>query len=191
MAINLQKGQRVDLSKEAPNVTAFTVGLGWDARSTDGKEFDLDASVLLVGADGKCKGVEDLCFYNNKSLYDGAVVHQGDNTTGQGDGDDEQIKLDLSRLPEHAKKIVVIVTIHEAAERSQNFGQVSNAYVRLLESSNDKETLKYDLTEDASIETAMIFCELNRKDNGWSFAAVGAGKAAGLSGVLQSYGLDA
>lgn len=191
MAINLQKGQRVNLAKEAPNVSAFTIGLGWDARSTDGQPFDLDASLLLVGDDGKCKGIEDLCFYNNKVLHGGAVEHQGDNTTGQGDGDDEQIKIDLARVPDYAKKVVVIVTIHEADKRSQNFGQVSNAYVRLLESSNSSEKLKYDLTEDASIETAMIFCELNRRDDGWSFAAVGQGKAAGLAGVLQNYGLDA
>jgi tellurium resistance protein TerD len=191
MAINLQKGQRVDLSKEAPNVSAFTIGLGWDARATDGKEFDLDASLLLVDAEGKCKGIEDLCYYNNKVLHGGAVDHQGDNTTGQGDGDDEQIKIDLSRVPDYVKKIVVTVTIHEADQRGQNFGQVSNAYVRLLESANNTEKLKYDLTEDASIETAMIFCELNRKDTGWSFAAVGQGKAAGLAGVLNIYGLDA
>lgn len=191
MAISLAKGQRISLDKTAPGLTVAQIGLGWDVRQTDGAEFDLDASVILCGADGKAKGIEHFCFYNNKSLFGGAVEHLGDNRTGEGDGDDETIKIDLARLPADITKAVVLVTIDQADQRRQSFGQVESAYVRVVDAANGQEALRFDLTEDASTETAMIFAELYRKDGGWSFNAMGQGKAGGLAAVAGIYGLDA
>ena len=189
MALSLSKGGNLSLSKEAPGMTKVLVGLGWDARSTDGQDFDLDASAFLLKADGKVRADSDFIFYNQLKSTDGSVEHTGDNRTGEGDGDDEAIKIDLSKVPAEIDKIAITVTIHEADARRQNFGQVRNAFIRLVNQDNNNEVVRYDLAEDASTETAMIFAELYRNGVEWKFRAVGQGFAGGLKPLAESYGL--
>jgi tellurium resistance protein TerD len=165
------------------------VGLGWDARSTDGQDFDLDASAFLLKADGKVRADSDFIFYNQLKSTDGSVEHTGDNRTGEGDGDDEAIKIDLSKVPAEIDKIAITVTIHEADARKQNFGQVRNAFIRLVNQDNNNEVVRYDLAEDASTETAMIFAELYRNGAEWKFRAVGQGFNGGLKPLAESFGL--
>lgn len=190
MAISLNKGGRLSLSKEAPGLTKVLVGLGWDARATDGAAFDLDASAFLLGADGKVRSEADFIFYNQLKSACGSVEHTGDNLTGAGEGDDEVIKVDLSRVPAEVQKIAFTVTIHEADARKQNFGQVGNAYIRVVNADNNTEVTRYDLAEDASTETAMIFGELYRNNDEWKFKAIGQGYAGGLAAVARDYGVN-
>ncbi|MEI7995882.1 MAG: TerD family protein [Methylococcaceae bacterium] len=190
MAISLSKGGNVNLSKEAPGLNKIVVGLGWDARTTDGAAFDLDASAFLVKLDGKVRTDSDFCFYNNKVVAGGAVQHAGDNTTGAGDGDDETIKVELSKIPADLDKVVFAVTIHEAEVRKQNFGQVNHAYIRVVNEEGGQELARYDLSEDASIETSMIFGEIYRIGADWKFKAVGQGFAGGLGPLASSFGVS-
>ena len=190
MAISLSKGGNVNLSKEAPGLNKIVVGLGWDARATDGAAFDLDASAFLVKLDGKVRTDSDFCFYNNKVVAGGAVQHAGDNTTGAGDGDDETIKVELSKIPADLDKVVFAVTIHEAEIRKQNFGQVNHAYIRIVNEEGGQELARYDLSEDASIETSMIFGEIYRIGADWKFKAVGQGFAGGLGPLASSFGVS-
>ena len=190
MAVSLSKGGNVSLSKEAPGLKHVVVGLGWDPRVTDGQEFDLDASVFLCGEDGKVRGDTDFVFYNNKVGGDGAVEHQGDNRTGEGDGDDEQVKIDLSSVPADVKKLAFAVTIHEADSRKQNFGMVSNAFMRVVNGEDGKELARYDLSEDYSTETAMIFGEVYRHGDEWKFKAIGQGFGGGLHPLASSFGVN-
>ena len=190
MAISLSKGGNVNLSKEAPGLNKIVVGLGWDARATDGAAFDLDASAFLVKLDGKVRSDSDFCFYNNKVVGDGAVQHTGDNTTGAGDGDDETVKVELSKISADLDKVVFAVTIHEADIRKQNFGQVNHAYIRVVNEDGGQEIARYDLSEDASIETAMIFGEIYRVGADWKFKAVGQGFAGGLGPLASSFGVS-
>ena len=189
MALSLSKGGNLSLTKEAPGMTKVLVGLGWDTRSTDGVDFDLDASAFLLKADGKVRADSDFIFYNQLKSVDGSVEHTGDNRTGEGDGDDEAIKVDLSKVPAEIDKIAFTVTIHEAEVRKQNFGQVSNAFIRIVNQDNNSEVARYDLAEDASTETAMIFAELYRHGSEWKFRAVGQGFRGGLKPLAESYGL--
>jgi tellurium resistance protein TerD len=190
MAVSLTKGSNVNLSKEAPGLKKIQVGLGWDARSTDGAAFDLDASAFLVKLDGKVRSDSDFCFYNNKTVADGAVQHTGDNLTGAGEGDDEMVKVDLAKIPADLDKVVFAVTIHEAEARKQNFGQVNHAYIRVVNEEGGQEIARYDLSEDASIETAMIFGEIYRVGADWKFKAVGQGFAGGLGPLASSFGVS-
>ncbi len=190
MAVSLSKGGNVNLSKEAPGLNKIQVGLGWDARVTDGAAFDLDASCFLVKSDGKVRGDADFCFYNNKNVADGAVVHLGDNQTGDATGDDETVKVELSKVPAEIDKVVFSVTIHEADTRNQNFGQISKAYIRIVNEENGTEIARFDLSEDASIETAMIFGEIYRSGADWKFKAVGQGFAGGLGPLASSFGVN-
>lgn len=193
MAISLtkvQKGQKVSLEKVAPGKKEFLVGLGWDTRATDGQDFDLDASAFLLGENGKVKSEADFIFYGKETDAAGSVVYGGDNLTGQGDGDDETIMVDLSKVPGDVGKIALTVTIHEADLRGQNFGMVSNAFIRLVDKNTGEEVLRYDLSEDYSIETALVFAELYRHNGEWKFAAVGQGYEGGLAALAVSYGVD-
>lgn len=190
MPVSLSKGGNVSLSKEAPGLTAVIVGLGWDARKTDGKEFDLDASVFICGEDGKVRSDKDFVFYNNKLGADGSVEHLGDNRSGAGEGDDEQVKIDLTKVPADVKKLVFAVTIHDADTRAQNFGQVSNASMRVVNQAGEAEIARYDLSEDASTETAMIFGELYRHGEEWKFKAVGQGYQGGLGALAGAHGVN-
>ncbi len=190
MAISLSKGGNVNLSKEAPGLNKIVVGLGWDSRATDGAAFDLDASAFLINSDAKVRTDSDFCFYNNKVVGDGAVQHAGDNTTGVGDGDDETINVELSKIPTDVDKLVFAVTIHEAEQRKQNFGQVNHAYIRIVNEQGGQEIARYDLSEDASIETAMIFGEIYRVGADWKFKAVGQGFAGGLGPLAASFGVS-
>ena len=189
MALSLSKGGNLSLTKEAPGMTKVLVGLGWDTRSTDGVDFDLDASAFLLKADGKVRADSDFIFYNQLKSVDGSVEHTGDNRTGAGDGDDEAIKVDLSKVPADIDKIAFTVTIHEAEARRQNFGQVRNAFIRIVNQDSNSEVARYDLAEDASTETAMIFAELYRNGSEWKFRAVGQGFQGGLKPLAESYGL--
>ncbi len=190
MPVSLSKGGNVNLSKEAPGLSKIAVGLGWDARATDGAAFDLDASAFLLKADGKVRSDNDFCFYNNKKVADGAVEHAGDNQTGAGDGDDEVVNVHLANVPSDVDKVVFAVTIHEAEARRQNFGQVSRAYIRVVNQDGGQEIARYDLSEDASVETAMIFGELYRNGADWKFRAVGQGFAGGLGPLASSFGVS-
>ncbi len=190
MAISLSKGANVNLSKESPGLNKIVVGLGWDSRATDGAAFDLDASAFLVKADGKVRTDNDFCFYNNKLVGEGAVQHMGDNTTGVGDGDDETVKVELSKVSADLDKVVFAVTIYEADVRKQNFGQVNHAYIRVVNDETGQEIARYDLSEDASIETAMIFGEIYRVGSDWKFKAVGQGFAGGLGALATSFGVN-
>ncbi len=190
MAISLSKGGNVNLSKEAPGLNKIIVGLGWDSRATDGAAFDLDASAFLAKADGKVRSDNDFCFYNNKVVADGAVQHAGDNLTGAGDGDDETVKVELAKVPADIDKVIFAVTIHEAEARKQNFGQVSRAYIRVVNEDGGQEIARYDLSEDASVETAMIFGEIYRNGADWKFKAVGQGFAGGLGPLASSFGVN-
>lgn len=194
MGVSLNKGGRVSLSKEAPGLTRIHIGLGWDQRATDGTDFDLDASAFLLNESGKVRSDSDFVFYNNLTTIGGAVAHQGDNLTGTGEGDDEVIKVDLKALESKAPdvaKIAMVVTIHDAEARGQNFGQVNNAFIRIVNEDDKKEIVRFDLTEDYSTETAMIFGEIYRKDSEWRFTAVGQGYAGGLAAVCRGYGINA
>jgi tellurium resistance protein TerD len=190
MAISLQKGGNVNLSKEAPGLKKLTIGLGWDTRSTDGAAFDLDATVYLLNAAGKVRSDADFIFYNNLKSADGSVVHNGDNTTGDAAGDDETVSIDLTRVPADVEKIAFAVTIHDAEARKQNFGMVTKAYVRALNAEGATELARYDLSEDSSTETAMIFGELYRNGADWKFKAVGQGFAGGLGPLAKSFGVN-
>jgi tellurium resistance protein TerD len=190
MPVSLSKGGNVNLSKEAPGLNKILVGLGWDARVTDGAAFDLDASAFLLKADGKVRSDSDFCFYNNKKVADGAIEHAGDNLTGAGDGDDETVKVELSKIPADVERVVFAVTIHDAEARKQNFGQVSSAYIRIVNEDGGVEIARYDLSEDASVETAMIFGEIYRNAADWKFKAVGQGFAGGLGPLASSYGVS-
>lgn len=190
MAVSLSKGGNVSLSKEAPGLKHVVVGLGWDPRVTDGQEFDLDASVFLCGEDRKVRSDTDFVFYNNKVGGDGAVEHQGDNKTGEGEGDDEQVKIDLSNVPADVKKLAFAVTIHDAESRKQNFGMVSNAFMRVVNGEDGKELARYDLSEDYSVETAMIFGEVYRHGDEWKFKAIGQGFGGGLHPLASSFGVN-
>ncbi|SJM96182.1 tellurium resistance protein [Crenothrix polyspora] len=190
MAISLSKGGNVNLSKEVPGLNKVLVGLGWDARATDGTAFDLDASAFLVKLDGKVRSDSDFCFYNNKVVADGAVQHAGDNLTGAGDGDDECLKVELSKIPADLDKVVFSVTIHDAVTRKQNFGQVNRAYIRIVNEDGGQEIARYDLSEDASVETAMIFGEIYRVGADWKFKAVGQGFVGGLGPLAASFGVN-
>ena len=190
MAISLQKGGNVNLSKEAPGLSKMVVGLGWDTRATDGAGFDLDGAVFLVNAAGKVRSDADFVFYNNLKSTDGSVVHSGDNTTGAGDGDDESVTIDLSKVPADIERVIVAVTIHDAEARRQNFGMVSKAFVRCVNASGDSEIARYDLSEDGSTEAAMIFGEVYRAGADWKFKAIGQGFKGGLGPLAKSYGVN-
>ncbi|MER5882425.1 TerD family protein [Streptomyces sp. NPDC001941] len=190
MGVSLSKGGNVSLTKAAPNLTAVTVGLGWDVRTTTGTDFDLDASALLTNAEGKVAGDGNFVFFNNLKSTDGSVEHTGDNTTGEGDGDDEQIKVNLATVPADVEKIVFPVSIYDAENRQQSFGQVRNAFIRVINQANDEELARYDLSEDASTETAMVFGELYRNGAEWKFRAIGQGYASGLRGIAQDFGVN-
>ncbi|MDQ7090745.1 MAG: TerD family protein [Methylococcales bacterium] len=190
MAVSLSKGGNVNLSKEAPGLTHIKIGLGWDVRATDGSAFDLDAVGFLLNTEGKILSDNSFIFYNNKTSECGSIVHLGDNQTGEGEGDDEAITVDLAKVPTNVDKFIIAVTIHEADTRNQNFGQVSNAFVRVLNDTNDTEIARYDLSEDASVETAMVFGELYRHGNDWKFRAVGQGFNGGLGPLASSYGVS-
>ncbi len=190
MAVSLTKGQRVSLDKVAPGLVAAFVGLGWDVKATDtGTDFDLDASVFMLGANDKLISDQHFVFYNNLASPDPdkSVKHMGDNLTGAGEGDDEVVIVDLRKVPSEVQKIVFTVTIHEADKRKQNFGQVQNAYVRLVDVQTKEEVLRYDLVEDYSIETALIMAELYRKDGEWRLSAVGSGYEGGLQALFNRY----
>ncbi|MBB3109745.1 tellurium resistance protein TerD [Paenibacillus phyllosphaerae] len=192
MAISLAKGQRIDLTKTNPGLTKVIVGLGWDInRYSGGGEYDLDTCAFLLHGDGKAKGVEDFVFYNNLSVYDGAVAHTGDNRTGAGDGDDEQLVVDFAKVPAHITRIGITVTIHDAAAKGQNFGQVSSSFVRVVNEATNNELLRFDLGEEFSTETAIVFCEFYRHDKDWKFQAIGNGFTGGLAALCHNYGLDA
>ncbi|SEN20083.1 tellurium resistance protein TerD [Duganella sp. CF517] len=191
MAISLQKGGNVNLSKEAPGLTKVVIGLGWDPRATDGAAFDLDGSAFMLKADGKVRGDSDFIFYNNLKSTDGALVHNGDNTTGQGDGDDETLTVDLSTVPAEIDRLSFCVTIHEAEQRKQNFGMIGKAFIRCLNANGNAELARYDLSEDSSVETAMIFGELYRAGAEWKFKAVGQGFKGGLGPLARSFGVNA
>lgn len=190
MALSLSKGSNISLSKEAPNLTRILVGLGWDPRVSDGQQFDLDASAFLLTASGRVRGDHDFIFYNQLRSQDGSVEHTGDNRTGQGDGDDESIKIDLSRVPVDIAKIVVGVTIDEADARRQNFGQVGGAFIRIVDDATGREITRYDLGEDFSTETAVVFGEVYRYGTEWKFRAVGQGFAGGLGPMARGYGVN-
>ncbi|WP_353216982.1 TerD family protein [Sandarakinorhabdus sp.] len=190
MAVSLSKGGNVSLSKEAPGLNQVTVGLGWDPRVTDGAGFDLDASVFMVGADGKVVDDKSFIFYGNKASADGSVTHLGDNLTGAGDGDDEQIKVILNSVPAAVQKLVFAVTIHEAEQKKQNFGQVGKAFIRVANDTDGKELARFDLSEDASTETAMIFGEVYRNGAEWKLKAIGSGFAGGLKSLALSHGVN-
>ncbi|MBD8059646.1 TerD family protein [Cellulomonas sp. JH27-2] len=190
MSITLAKGGNVSLSKEAPNLTKALVGLGWDARTTSGLDFDLDASALLLGPSGKVLSDAHFVFYNNLKSPDGTVEHTGDNRTGEGEGDDESLLLDLAQMSPDVDKIVFPVSIHDAEARHQSFGQVRNAFIRIVNSDDGQEIARYDLTEDASTETAMIFGEVYRYNGEWKFRAVGQGYVSGLLGIVRDFGVN-
>jgi len=191
MPVNLKKGQKVSLTKEAPGLAKVVVGLGWDVNQFDtGGDFDLDAAAFLLGDSGKTAGSGDFVFYGNLKHASGAVEHLGDNLTGVGDGDDEQIKIDLTQVPETISKIAFAVTIYDAEGRRQNFGQVNNAFIRIYDETNGEELLRYDLGEDFSIETAAIFGELYKHGGEWKFNAIGSGYQGGLAAICASYGID-
>jgi tellurium resistance protein TerD len=189
MGVTLAKGGNVSLSKAAPNLTQVLVGLGWDARSTTGADFDLDASALMC-REGRVMGDEYFIFYNNLKSPEDSVEHTGDNLTGEGEGDDESLLVNLSQVPEQCDKIVFPVSIHDADNRRQTFGQVSNAFIRVVNQADGQELARYDLTEDASTETAMIFGELYRHGGEWKFRAVGQGYASGLRGIALDFGVN-
>ncbi|NLU66072.1 TerD family protein [Streptomyces sp. HNM0574] len=190
MGVSLAKGGNVSLSKEAPGLTAVTVGLGWDVRTTTGADYDLDASALLCGQGGKVVSDQHFVFYNNLTSPDGSVQHTGDNLTGEGEGDDESVDVDLAKVPGEVEKIVFPVSIHDAEQRGQSFGQVRNAFIRVVNQADGRELARYDLTEDASTETAMVFGELYRHGGEWKFRAVGQGYASGLAGIAQDFGVN-
>ena len=191
MAISLKKGQKVDLTKTNPGLKNILIGLGWDTNKYDGgKDFDLDASVFLLNANGKVNSDDDFVFYGNLKHKSGSVEHMGDNLTGEGEGDDEEIKIDLSKVPENVDKIDFTVTIYEAEERKQNFGQVENAFIRVVNQATNEELIRYDLGEDFSIETAVVIGQLYRNKGEWKFNAIGSGFSGGLASLGKNYGVN-
>lgn len=190
MVVSLSKGGNVSLTKEAPGLTAIEVGLGWDVNTFSGNDFDLDASAIMVDASGKAISDSHFVFFNNLKSPDGSVEHTGDNLTGSGDGDDEVIRVNLAGVPTQCDKIVFPVSIYDADNRKQNFGGVRNAYIRIVNASGGAEVARYDLTEDASAETAMVFGEVYRNGTDWKFRAVGQGYASGLKGIAQDFGVN-
>ncbi len=192
MAISLKKGQKVDLTKTNPGLSKILIGLGWDTNKYDGgSAFDLDAAAFLLGEDGKVKSEADFVFYGNLKHASEAVEHLGDNLTGDGEGDDEQIKIDLAKVPADIAKIDFTVTIYDADKRNQNFGQVSNAFIRIVDEANNTELIRYDLGEDFSIETAVVVAELYRHNGEWKFNAIGSGFSGGLAALCANFGIDA
>ena len=191
MAVSLQKGQKVDLTKGNPGLSKIVVGLGWDTNKYDGgSDFDLDAAAFLLAGNGKVSSDGDFVFYNNLKHSSGSVEHLGDNLTGEGEGDDEQIKVDLASVPAAIEKIDFTVTIHEAEARKQNFGQVSNAFIRIVDETSNKELIRYDLGEDFSVETAVVVGELYRNGGEWKFNAVGSGFSGGLAALGKNFGVN-
>jgi tellurium resistance protein TerD len=190
MSVSISKGGNVSLSKEEPGLSRILIGLGWDTRATDGVDFDLDASVFLLNNMGKVRNDLDFIFYNNLRSADGSVEHTGDNRTGEGEGDDEAVRVNLAGVPADVDKLSVTVTIHDAQARGQNFGQVDNAFIRVVNEDNGREIVRYDLSEDASTETAMIFGEVYRHGGEWKFRAVGQGYAGGLGPLATSFGVN-
>ena len=191
MPINLSKGQKVDLTKGNPGLKNIMVGLGWDVNAFDsGADFDLDAAAFLCGAEGKCITDKEFIFYGNLEHTSGAVKHMGDNLTGEGDGDDEQIQIDLGKIPANIEKIAFTVTIYDAETRRQNFGQVSNAYIRIVDGTSNTELIRYDLGEDFSIETAVVVGELYKSSGEWKFNAIGSGFQGGLAALCAHYGIE-
>jgi tellurium resistance protein TerD len=189
VGVSLSKGGNVSLTKQAPGLTAVTVGLGWDLRTTTGTDFDLDASALVLNAAGRIVSDQHFVFFNNLRTPDGGVEHSGDNKTGAGEGDDEQIKVNFAALPAEAERVSFAVSVYEAEARAQNFGQVRNAFIRVVNQSDNSELARYDLSEDASTETAMVFGELYRNGTEWKFRAVGQGYASGLAGIATDFGV--
>ncbi|NDU74346.1 chemical-damaging agent resistance protein C [Actinomadura sp. DSM 109109] len=190
MGVSLAKGGNVSLTKAAPNLTAVTVGLGWDVRATTGADFDLDASALMLASTGKVMSDQHFVFFNNLRSPDGSVEHTGDNLTGEGEGDDESINVDLTAVPATCERIVFPVSIYDADNRQQSFGQVRNAFIRIVNRADGNELARFDLTEDASTETAMVFGELYRHNGEWKFRAVGQGYASGLAGIAMDFGVN-
>ncbi|ENX57760.1 MULTISPECIES: TerD family protein [Acinetobacter] len=190
MAISLNKGGNLSLSKTDPNLVRILIGLGWDERATDGAAFDLDASAFLLTSTGKVRGDHDFIFYNQLKSQDGSVEHTGDNRSGQGDGDDETLLVDLSKVSPEIEKIAITVTIHDAQARGQNFGQIANAFIRVVNQDTNVEVVRFDLAEDYSTETAMVFGEVYRHNGEWKFKAVGQGYAGGLAAMCQQYGIQ-
>jgi len=191
MTINLSKGQRIDLTKTNPGLKKAIIGLGWDTNKySGGYDFDLDAAAFLVGADGKVMNDKDFIFYNNLQGANGSVIHTGDNITGEGDGDDEQLIIEFDKIPSHIDKVAITVTIHDALQRAQNFGQVSNAFIRVVNEQTNEEVLIYNLAEEFSIETAIVVCELYRHGSEWKFNAIGSGFQGGLAALCANYGLQ-
>lgn len=190
MSVSLAKGGNVSLSKEAPNLTAVSVGLGWDVRSTTGADYDLDASALAINTNRRVVNDSFFVFYNNLRSPDGAIEHTGDNRTGEGEGDDEAITVDLKALSPDVDSIIFPVTIHEADTHGQSFGQVHGAFIRVVNRADGRELARYDLSEDASTETAMVFGEIYRRGGEWKFRAVGQGYASGLAGIARDYGVN-
>lgn len=191
MAVSLSKGQKVDLTKTNPGLKKIVIGLGWDTNKYDGgHDFDLDASAFVLGAAGKVKDEKDFVFYNNTKGANGALVHTGDNRSGVGDGDDEQITMELSLVPAEVEKIAITITIHEAEARKQSFGQVANAYVRVFNDEGGAELIRYDLGEDFSIETAIVVAEIYRHGAEWKFNAIGSGFKGGLAALCTNFGLS-
>ncbi|MDJ0357624.1 TerD family protein [Paenarthrobacter sp. PH39-S1] len=188
--LTLSKGSNLSLTKTDPGLKRAMVGLGWDPRTTAGEAFDLDASALLIGSNGKVRSQDDFIFYNQLQAKDGSVVHQGDNRTGAGEGDDEQILIDLSILAADVERVVIVVSIDEAEARRQNFGQVRDAFCRVVNQDSDQEVVRYDLSEDAAAETSMIFAEIYRNGAEWKFRAVGQGYATGLRGIATDFGIS-
>lgn len=189
MPINLQKGANANLSREVPGLSRVLIGLGWNARTTSGDSFDLDASAFLLTESNRVRNDSDFIFYNNTRSQDGSVEHKGDNRTGDGDGDDEVVSVNLASVPGDVAKVTFAVTIHEAESRRQSFGQVSGAFIRVVDESSSKELVRYDLSEDFSTETALIFGELYRHQGEWKFRAVGQGYRGGLMELLGNFGL--
>lgn len=191
MGVSLAKGQKVDLTKNNPGLSHATVGLGWDVNKYDGgHSFDLDASVFLLDANGKVSAASDFVFYNNPTGGNGSVVHIGDNLTGEGNGDDETINIDIQAVPSSIEKITFAVTINDAETRHQNFGMVSNSYIRIMDKSSGEELIRYDLGEDFSIETAVVVGELYRNNGEWKFNAIGAGYQGGLGSLCNDFGVE-
>jgi tellurium resistance protein TerD len=190
MSVSLSKGGNVSLSKEEPGLTHILIGLGWDTRTTDGTDFDLDASAFLLGASERVRGDDDFIFYNNLRSSDGSVEHTGDNRTGEGEGDDEALKVELGKVPVDIQKVAVTVTIHDGEARRQSFGMVSNAFIRVVNDVTGREIARYDLSEDASTETAMIFGEIYRHNGEWKFRAVGQGYKGGLAPLARNFGVN-
>ena len=191
MPISLKKGQKVDLTKGNPGLKNILVGLGWDVNAFDtGSAFDLDSAAFLLTDTGKVSSSSDFVFYGNLMHPSQSVQHQGDNLTGEGEGDDEQVKIDLSKVPDNITKIAFTVTIYDADVRQQNFGQVSNAFIRIVDEATNQELIRYDLGEDFSIETAVVVGELYRHNGEWKFNAIGSGFQGGLAALCGHYGIE-